>query len=163
MHNYDDYFLRLTVVYLSISLQHLHHDYNYFAPSYKLQFFSVDSDPLQSTSSIQICPDPGPKWALLCAATASPQPSSLHTTAASLISHASWHTVPHFPLGRTSTLPAQRLPPSTKLTMHVQQTQRDRECDRERERTGEKQHTPRHTPAHTERHGHEALGELIGK
>ncbi len=51
-----------------------------------LQFFSVDSDPLQATLSIQICPDPGPKWATLRASTASPQSSSLHTTLASVLS-----------------------------------------------------------------------------
>jgi len=83
------------------------------------QFFSVDSDPIHKTKLIQIGPDPGPKWASPRASTGSPQSSSLHTTAASVISHSSSHTVPHWPLWRTSTLPAQRLWPPTNRTFTI--------------------------------------------
>ncbi|KAL0195284.1 hypothetical protein M9458_008856, partial [Cirrhinus mrigala] len=51
------------------------------------QFFSVDSFPRHWTSSNHICPVPSPKYAKLFASTTLPQPSSLHTTAASVESH----------------------------------------------------------------------------
>ena len=60
-------------------------------------------------------PDPCPKAALNRADSAWPQPTSLHTTSASIKLQLSWHTVPHLPLWRTSTLPEQKLEPFTSL------------------------------------------------
>ncbi len=72
-------------------------------------FFSVDSDPVHIALFIQTGPDPSPTWASPRASTGSPQSSSLHTTAASAKSQPLSHTVPHWPLWRTSTVPLQGL------------------------------------------------------
>lgn len=73
------------------------------------------SVPAQVTSSSQMGPDPCPKAALNRADSAWPQPTSLHTTSASVRLQLSSHTVPHLPLWKTSTLPEQKLEPFTSL------------------------------------------------
>jgi len=76
----------------------------------------LSSLPMQLKSSSQMCPIPCPKRARLWAAMALPQPSCLHTTAASFRSQPSSQTVPHCPLWSTSTLPLQRFGPSARRT-----------------------------------------------
>lgn len=57
-----------------------------------------DSFPVHFMLSRRISPVPSPKKALILAERASPQPISLHTTLAFLISQSSSQTVPHHPL-----------------------------------------------------------------
>ena len=73
-----------------------------------------DSFPPQFSSSSQMGPDPWPNSANCKALRASPQPSCLHTTRASSRSQPSSQMVPQEPWSRTSTLPAQGPPPSTR-------------------------------------------------
>ncbi len=74
------------------------------------------SFPSHSTSSSHMGPEPGPNQAGTCwLLRATPHCSCLHTTWASLISQESSHTVPHEPLWKTSSLPAQSPPEPTSL------------------------------------------------
>lgn len=71
------------------------------------------SFPVQFTLSSQMVPDPWPNRAPPMAFRAVPHSSSLHTTLASFKSQSASHTVPHCLLWYTSSLPAQRVGPST--------------------------------------------------
>jgi hypothetical protein len=77
-------------------------------------FHTWDSFPMQFTSLSQMGPDPAPKWAEVMAFRATPQPSCLHTTWASLRSQLSSQMVPHVSWWRISILPAQWLLPPTR-------------------------------------------------
>ena len=72
--------------------------------------------PIQPTSSSQMAPWPWPKKELDLAVLAVPQSMALHTTSASLMSHSSSHTVPHWPSCWTSTLPEHLSVPLTSLS-----------------------------------------------
>lgn len=80
------------------------------------QFVRVDSWPVHSTLSSHIGPVPLPKWALVGAEIAWPQPSCLHTTSALANCHSSSQMVPHWPLYKISTLPEHWLAPPTTCT-----------------------------------------------
>lgn len=81
------------------------------------QSHRVDSFPLHFTSLSHIGPVPGPNAASFSAFTAWPQPSSWHTTWASLRSQESSHTVPQEPLCQISTRPEQLLCPPWSLIL----------------------------------------------
>lgn len=78
---------------------------------HSLRLFSL---PLQLRSSNWMGPVPCPKWADAGADTAPPQPICLHTTWASFMFQESSHTVPHWLLWKTSTLPEQVFSPLTR-------------------------------------------------
>lgn len=88
------------------------------------QSHRVDSFPLHFTSLSHIGPVPGPNAASFSAFTAWPQPSSWHTTWASLRSQESSHTVPQEPLCQISTRPEQLLCPPWSLILSEKKNHR---------------------------------------
>ena len=82
-------------------------------PSVRGHSWSVVSLPVHATSSSKTSPDPSPNWAATAAARASGKPNSRHATRASLISHWSSQTVPHWELIWISTRPSLLDKPST--------------------------------------------------
>lgn len=79
----------------------------------------VDSIPLHSMWSTQVCPLPRPYSFWVGILWTLPQSSCLHTTDASFKSQASLHTVPHWFLSKYSTLPSQRFGPPVNFTLPV--------------------------------------------